>query len=284
MDSGLIAVCLIIRSKEGPRFVYHHPPRPTLQTYQRECLYGTELDESDREENPESADDTDDSDLEDGEYAFPQAFGKLNINNKAKLSGSRKPSHVEPMEGDDHYDTKYGEHVVPWEQLFEYSTTDLESILTPSRAFHKKKFELCLDPLHFISYPMHIREDGLWKKKKPKKAKKSKKEKDGSDVGTGSGDVKSGESEKKGDGKPTDNTSEDGDDHGGMTMFNVVFVLNMSKEQVDTKILEIYEHVVKKFNKALNHAQAQGNYVWNESEMILGVKEKAREERKFDIS
>jgi hypothetical protein len=39
--------------------------------------------------------------------------------------------------------------------------------------------------------------------------------------------------------------------------------------------------VVKKFNKALNHAQASCDYVWKESEMILAMKERAREDRKF---
>lgn len=186
---------------------------------------------------------------------------------------------MDPLEGDEHYDAPNGEQVVPWEHLFEYSTTDLESILTPSKAFHKKKFELGLHPLMFISYPIHIREDGTWKKKRPKKAKKPKK--DEYEAGNGSGETKSGESEKNGaSSKPkTDDASEeDGDDHGGMTMFNVFFVLHVPKEEVDAKISAIYEHVIKKFNKALNHAQASSNYVWKESEMILAMKEKAREE------
>jgi hypothetical protein len=64
-----------------------------------------------------------------------------------------------------------------------------------------------------------------------------------------------------------------------MTMFNVVFVLNLPKHDADGRIL-IYEHVIKKFNKALKHAQAQENFVWKQSEMILSMKEKAREERR----
>jgi hypothetical protein len=66
-----------------------------------------------------------------------------------------------------------------------------------------------------------------------------------------------------------------------MTMFNVVFILSVAKDEADERIAEVYEHVIKKFNKALKHAQASSNYVWKESEMILGMKEKAREERKL---
>ena len=97
------------------------------------------------------------------------------------------------------------------------------------------------------------------------------------------------DSEKKDDNgsgkaKTDDGNSEDGNDHGGMTMFNAVFVLNVPKDEEDDRILDIYEYVIKKFNKVLKHAQAQSNYVWKESEMILSMKEKAREERGFHHS
>lgn len=124
---------------------------------------------------------------------------------------------------------------------------------------------------------MHIREDGLWKKKRPKKGKKTKKE--GS--GAVSEDGKSAENPIKEDSdKDILPNSDDADDNGGMTMFNVVFVLNLPKHDTDGLLL-IYEHVIKKFNKALKHAQAQDNFVWKESEKIQSMKEKAREERTF---
>jgi len=63
-----------------------------------------------------------------------------------------------------------------------------------------------------------------------------------------------------------------------MTMFNVVFILDAGKEGAEARISEMYEHIIKKFNKALNHAQACSNYVWKESELILSMKEKAKEE------
>jgi hypothetical protein len=279
-NPGLIAVALVIRSRDGPRFVFHYPPRPTTETSQRRARFGTELDQSELDEKIDDEGDTDDSDLEDGGYQMYQAMSKLVLNSKVNR---RKPNHVGPLEDDDHYDSPNGEHVVPWEHLFEFSTKDLESILTPSKAYHKKKFELTLDPLHFVAYPMHIREDRLWKKKKPKKVKKFNKE----ESETVSSEVRSVESKEKEDSskaKATQTTSEDGDDRGGMTMFNVVFILNVPKDEADQRILEIYEHVIKKFNKALKHAQAQSDYVWKESEMILSIKEKAREDSKSSFA
>lgn len=269
-DSGLIAIGLVIRSGAGPRFVFHHPPHPTDQASQREARFGTELDLSDEDDLDRDVEDSDGSEPEDGGNQLNQSVGKLNLGDR------RKQRHVGPIPGDDHYDASSGEQIVPWEYLGEFATTDLEMILTPSRPFHKKKFELSLDPLYFVSYPMHIREDGLWKKKRLKKVKKAKKEI--SDAGSGDGKMAEKKSEKPD--KEVQDDSDDVDNNGEMTMFNIVFVLNLPKDEADERIL-IYEPVIKKFNKALKHAQAQDGFVWRQSEMILAMKEKAREERMF---
>jgi hypothetical protein len=269
VNPGLIGIALVIRSRDGPRFVFNYPRQLTTQASQRYTRFGTELDEESTTEDDVGGTDDSDSDLEDGGYRIHQNSGKLRLDAR----NLNRRVHSDDLEDGEHYGSPQGEHIVPWDHLGEFLTTDLESILTPSRAFHKKKFELSLDPLNFISYPMHIREDGLWKKKKPKKSKKLKKE------DSGSGDGKSGDSEKIDNEKPKATDSEDGDDHGGMTMFNVVFILNVPRDEEEERILDVYEHVIKKLNKALKHAQASSNYVWKESEKILLMKDKAREER-----
>ncbi len=151
--SGLVAIALIIRSRDGPRFVFHYPPRPSTEASQEERLYGTELDKSESEDSSLEEAGSEESDLEDGGYSIPR-HRKVEKEDKPK-----QKNHVAELdlEGDDHYDKPSGEHVVPWEHLFEFDTTDLESILTPSRAYHKKKFEMSLDPLIFVTYPIHIR-------------------------------------------------------------------------------------------------------------------------------
>ncbi|RFU35358.1 hypothetical protein B7463_g1013, partial [Scytalidium lignicola] len=267
--------------EDGPRFVFHYPPRPNTAASQREPRYGTELDQSELEEKQDLDGYSSDSDPDDGGFQIHKSLGKLNFGEK---NGKRKSHTPDLLEGDDHYDLPNGEQVVPWEHLLEFSTQDLESILTPSRDYHKRKFELSLDPFYFISYPMHIREDGLWKKKRSNKNKKASQ----GDINPGTtllDESVSIEAETETEPEPAkpatgDTTSEDGEDHGSMTMFNVVFVLNVPKEEEDGRILDIYEYVIKKFSKALKHTQAQSNYVLKESEMILAMKEKSREERR----
>ena len=65
MESGLIAIALVIRSRDGPRFVFHYPPHPNTKTSRRRGLYGTELDESDSEDDTPQVDN---SDLDDGNH------------------------------------------------------------------------------------------------------------------------------------------------------------------------------------------------------------------------
>lgn len=273
IDSGLIAVALVIKSQTGPHFVFHYPPRPSFTPPPRNYRYGTETDQSELEEHVGS-DEEDSDDFSDLEDSIASKIGKLNLSGKKVNSGNGSRSHHVDIEGDDHFEGSDGEQIVPWEQFGEFTTDDLASILSPPRAYHKKKFQMSIDNLYFVSYPLHIREDGFWKKpRKSKKGKEVAKDEDEAEQGPAA----SSSQAKKGSG------SDDGDYHGEMTMFNVVFVVSLPRHEQDERIGELYEHVIKTFNKALNHAQAQSNYVWKESETILGMKERAREDSKFSL-
>ncbi|KAF1817510.1 hypothetical protein P152DRAFT_469933 [Eremomyces bilateralis CBS 781.70] len=69
-------------------------------------------------------------------------------------------------------------------------------------------------------------------------------------------------------------TSNSGDE---MTMFNLVFVLNPPSLEHQLRLEEMYDNVVKKFAKSLKYLQAQHNYVWAESQKILTMQEKGKE-------
>ena len=277
MGSSLLAVALVIRSQDGPRFVFHYPARPSEgeQSDQR-VLWGTDLQYG---EEDRIGDDFDDIDLDPGEVSISKGIGNLNVNSKEK---EKRSNQVEDEE-DYHYDTSEGEHIVPWESLFEIPTVDLESILTPSKAYHKKKFELALDPLTFITYPIHIRMDGTWSKKQSRREEKAKaKKQQQEDLSASTTTVKTAIDESKI--APKENDSDDGDETGGMTMFNLVFIMEVrDKKQAPREIKDVYDYVVKQVNKALKAAQASSNYVWKESELMLSMKEKAREDSEWEL-
>jgi nitrogen permease regulator 3-like protein len=281
--SSLLGVALIIKSKEGPRFVFHYPPRLANKECRERPRYGTELDPT----TPDTSDDeghSDDDDLEDDIFQIHNRFGL-----------GKKSRHVSLRDSDEHFESD-GVQIVPWEHLDAFRIQDLASILTPARLYHKKCFELTLDPLHFVTYPMHIREDGKWKKKKKKKAKKAKSRKHATSSTEGkavNGDTEAESEEKvaeileneKLDAEGSNHKatgggeggSENWNDEGGMTMFNLVFILNPGQLEAPVEVANIFEHVAKDINKALRYAQSYSNYVWKQSDMILAMKDKARE-------
>lgn len=284
---SLLAVALIIRSKEGPRFVFHYPPRLINKESQQRPRYGTELAPT----TPDTSEDegsSDENDLEDDMFHLH------------KPGHEKKSRHVNILDGDEHYDSADGTQIVPWEHLDAFSTKDLASILTPAKSFHKKCFELTLDPLHFVTYPMHVREDGQWKKKKRSRKEKRR---EVATAGAEAGSINEfaldesveeqatatepeeaeQDSHKR---SPNDGRedSENGSDDGGMTMFNLVFILNPHRMDAPAEMANMFEHVAKDINKALRYAQNYSNFVWKESDLILTMKEKAREKSKLPRS
>lgn len=273
-NACLVSVAVVVRSRDGPRFVFHYPPRPDPNVNHQFPRFGNELDATSSYGSGDEDELSDGSDLEDGAFQIKRDFDK----HKSTINDRRKSRHVHPWDGDDHYESKDGVQIVPWEHLGEFHTRDLESILTPARAYHKKPFQLSLDPLYFISCPIHIREDGRWRKKN--KEKHSKQDLSDSLVLPDAGDTPSINDESPNI-EPDDRDKEA--DQSSMTMFNVVFIMNPPRLEAAERINDMYEHVAKKINKALKYAQAESNYVWKESELILGMKEKAREESMYSI-
>lgn len=193
----------------------------------------------------------------------------------------------------------------PWETLLGLPTDVWEKLLSPSRTWHKRRFEVGINDLAFVGWPVFVREDGSWRKKK-----KTKKDKGGESTswvggelggdaeGDGDADGEDGDEdtsrgaagpegmitgERKAKAKDGENKSgkAQGDSLNGvndaMSMFNVVFVLNPPVLEYSTRIKEKYESVIKKFGKALKWEQARVDYVWNEAQRILHLKERARE-------
>lgn len=292
-DSTLLGVALIIRSRDGPRFVFHYPPRLTDQHIARPP-YGTELDPTGPEDNADlSADDDDDVDTTTS-YSLYNSLEGFGLGKKS----AQKANHVAPWQADEVFEGPDGGLVVPWEYLDAFRIRDLASILTPARPFHKRCFELTLDPLTFVSYPMHVREDGRWKKKRRDRRSKRKKEEVEEAVIDEEANLRerskavveqmkmedSHEIESPGVEEihkriamPRGQSFHSEDNEGGMTMFNLVFIMNPKKTEAPAKVGDMFEHVAKDINKALRYAQNYSNYVWKESDRILNLKEKAKD-------
>ncbi|KAK2589755.1 Nitrogen permease regulator 3 [Conoideocrella luteorostrata] len=257
-SENFLAVALVInRSRDGPAFVFHYPPdvRP-VTIHPDQPAESTGVDEDillERLSQPAGRDIT------------------------ANDGASKRHHH------DDHPMTEAGSHVVPWEHVAGFPTRDLASILTPARAYHKKLFQLSLDPMHCISYPIHVPENGKWKRNKKSNKTKLSKPSDEMQLAPHETEpptpsvVISAEPAKEKDGKKDD---ADEEKRSSMTMFNLVFILNPKKSEDKELVDALYHNVVKKVNKAYKYSQQHCEYVWKESKRILLAKDRAREEKK----
>lgn len=181
----------------------------------------------------------------------------------------------------------------PGEPILGLQTDVWEKLLSPPRAWHKRRFEVGINDLAFVGWPVFVREDGTWRKQRRKKTKQKPRpiweggelghnedaedvrDEEGVEGNEGSGLNQSIASE----GRPPG--SRDSDDKDAMTMFNVVFVLDPPLLEYSTRIRDIYDNIIKKFTKALKWEQARTDYVWRESQHILHAKEMARERSMF---
>ncbi|KAM0814470.1 putative Nitrogen permease regulator 3 [Seiridium cardinale] len=288
-SSNFLGVALVInRSRDGPRFVFHYPPHiPAVDA--RRSARGTMPAGGDDDQ----ADNDDDALLD-------------RIGAPALSSGSLpKGVDLANWNHDDHLETDSGSQIVPWEHVGGFPTRDLESILTPARAYHKKLFSLSLDQLCAASYPIYVPENGIWKKKKRQsksrpslsaKASAGPKEEGERDSSTareapllaanipqiethdmaedaaaqddGDAQEDAAGAEEKGEEKKS-----------GMTMFNLVFLLDPKKHEATQLVDTLYIHIIRKINKAYKYAQQRSDFVWKESKRILQLKDKGREDK-----
>ncbi|KAI5862682.1 nitrogen permease regulator of amino acid transport activity 3-domain-containing protein [Durotheca rogersii] len=272
--SNFLGVALVVnRLRDGPLFVFHYPPR-ILQPCASVAPGDAPRDELDDDDDPLLS------------QTFRPAFA-------APTPGSLpNPVDLQNWDHDDHLETDNGSQIVPWEHVAGYPTKDLESLLTPSRAFHKRLFQVSLEQLCFVSHPIYVPENGVWRKKKKKQPRyqppKSPENPDAASKMADStilaSDVLQIETRDMaedgagaaaaGSGAPDVETDEK---KSGMTMFNLVFILNPKKHEARELAENLYLHIIKKINKPYKYSQQKSDFVWKESKRILTLKDKGRE-------
>ncbi|PFH56317.1 hypothetical protein XA68_16731 [Ophiocordyceps unilateralis] len=249
---NLLAVALVInRSRDGPAFVFHYPPNVLPVN-----------------NSPTAADGADPDDV---------SLDRLHAIRDGSSEALKAHRHH-----DDLLMAESGAQTVPWERLAGFPTRDLAGILTPARSYHKKLFQLSLDPLLCISYPIHVPENGRWKrvrkvdKLRSASASKMPDEHETEQQQTSPPAPKPSESVR--DREVSKKDEADDEKRSSMTMFNLVFILNPKKNEVKDLVDALYGNVVKKVNKAYRYSQQHSDFVWKESKRILAAKEKARED------
>lgn len=354
-DPCLVAIILIVRSRTGPRLVFHYPPNPLSESRLKTTTKGgrrisrTRTGQGSKNTDSSSSDESGLSSDEDEDERDPQnqSQSQSHGGGASSLLVSRRASNfgldehlaaaTSPAVGDTHRpgslgsgrgssmrkrggagsdleedgtasdrpDDGPGGSRTPWESLLGVPGSVWEKLLSPSRSWHKRRFEVGINDLALIGWPVFVREDGTWRKQRRKKKKKPCADWDGGELGhnenaedgqkdelfvtspdlgasvasiaeslTSPTDSKRGSTSGR-PGKPDDSLDPEDKDH--MTMFNVVFVVDPPLLEYSMRVKEIYDNIIKKFAKALKWEQARTDYVWKESQHILQVRRRARE-------
>jgi hypothetical protein len=299
----LVSIILVVESLAGPRFVYHYPPNPLSErsSSQRRGSYRDDDSSSSSSDDSSSSEDDDTNTIGASSLRphVSESDFALSLQQKRARNLDEDEDDTSSPEGEESY-------ISPWETVLGFRTNALQKLLCPTRTWHKRRFEFAINDLAFIGWPVFVREDGTWQKRKQRR-KKRWRQINGAEAGN-KGVMNVGGGQENGDDNDEglvvsedDNVITDGDEDvrgtedqprkspgsevagsackETMTMFNVVFVLNPTPLEYPFRIKEMYENVVKKFARALKWEQSVNNYVWKESQTILSLKEKAREDR-----
>lgn len=115
---------------------------------------------------------------EDGPEDEEEEEDELLASSVLDLSGSGRERSGSGNEGDP--DGRAKEEERPeWERVLGYSVEGLEKWLCPPRGLAKKRFEVQLDDMVFLGYPVFVREDGRWRKRRWKKGDREGNDSDG---------------------------------------------------------------------------------------------------------
>ena len=333
-NSCLVAILLVIKTRAGPRLVFHYPlcsSASAVTTGLDPAWYGTPSPNainSDRSGSDWSSDDGDTTGDEDGTNGS-RAGSRHDTGGSVKSSKARRtPAGIRDEVGEEFVESArerdgkarglardadderhvQGDGEPEWEEVLGFGADGLSKMLTPGRAFNKRRFELGIDHLVFLGAPRFVREDGFWKKRKKAKRRDSTDEhvqneppepQDVEEVNVADTDNTNGTSQAElqrvpvfdaayGHGLMSGAASRAGSDVGSdssngagsdILMFNLVFVLNPPFLEYGVRVEDMYDNVVRKFAKALKYEQAQSNYVYKESRLILSMKDKAKEQQ-----
>jgi hypothetical protein len=337
--ANLHSILLVTKSRSlGPRLVFHYPPlSPSAAAlagakdpaWFRHDTSTASVDSGSSDSDWESSTATDDdNDIEigsrtSGGRGSGRTITGANYRDRSRLGteawGKQEtideddPEEDDGQDGNGHSRRRGGDH--DWESVLGFKTDALEKMLSPSKDFNKRRFELGVESIVFIGAPMFVRDDGLWKKPKRKRKTRSQKQKleDGDlvkNLTTSEEDDDAGTHEEEPvklkpepfvypagfepgyghgsmSGTPSGAPSETGsdarsnstnqDNNPDMTMFNVVFVLNPPALEYQQRVKEMYDNVTRKYAKALKYEEARFQYVWKESKRIIDLKQRAKE-------
>ncbi|KAL8931534.1 MAG: hypothetical protein Q9216_007169, partial [Gyalolechia sp. 2 TL-2023] len=292
----LVAILLVAKINWEPHIVFHYPPRPGEDN----TRFTRYLAAQEKDKDGSSSTDDDSSSSHDEEVANNDKLKESKTGENTPELDVEEPGSVSP-EKNDIWRTQYEKP--KWYDFFGLGAFGLSRLLCPPSTSHKQKFEMSIDDKVFVGQPICAREGEHWRKKK-EKTKKAKPRNSSADVdpkvdgqakgGAAGQQTSAQETEESADtSEHDDRAKRDTQSQEGrsskkdvlepssqekqskpvkkelLNMFHVVFVLNPPPLEYQLRVKEVYDHVIKKFSKALRWEQARSNLVLREATALL---------------
>ncbi|KAI1630132.1 nitrogen permease regulator of amino acid transport activity 3-domain-containing protein [Exophiala viscosa] len=279
-NPSLLAILLIAqgRTGSGAQLVFHYPPDPLSADRVSDTTSSAEEDDGES-----SSSDSEDSSSDDDFELFTKRLNAVtNNDNRSQASDEEDGDYLAKRRTQDDGDWK-----PPWEPLLGLGEDGLVSLLTPGRAWHKRRFELGINDLTFLGRPVYARDDGFWRKPKTRRPKSLEDETSQQSPEEGASDSEN-DDEVRANGtsnsQPADENKKQKDNikeprKTQLTMFHAVFVMDPPLLEHSFRVKEMYDHVVKKFSKVLKFEQSRHEYVWEQSELLHSIKSSHLQQR-----
>lgn len=171
------------------------------------------------------------------------------------------------------------------EKLFTFDIDFVSDLATPPKALCNNRFEVTVEDMVFLGLPIRVGDDGNWRapnKKKTTRKSISTRNRSSRRQSLKSDEIKKTRSNETHDGRDDDgeDDNESGDEQlkstnvdSGMYQFNLVFVMNPPVVEYNHRIDEMFHYIVSRLSLLLRYEQQNSNYIWEESQKIMKLKE-----------
>ncbi|KAL8899958.1 MAG: hypothetical protein Q9207_005929, partial [Kuettlingeria erythrocarpa] len=295
----LVAILLVVRVNYEPRIVFHYPPRPGKDN----THFTRYLAAQEKDQGGTSSTDSDSSSSEDDVAIEIGKSKDLKTGDDTPELDVEEPGSISP-EKNEMWNSQYAQ--TKWNDVFGFPLEALARLLCPPSTAHKERFEMSIGDKVFVGRPMYAHEGDEWKKKKAeRKAKAKKAAADEAAKAQSKGLASRQPSAPEADESTTDASEQDEEcgerraslNHAApatnegptstidsaprtkaesskpawkekLNLFHVVFVLDPPPLEYQLRVKDMYDHVIKKFSKALKREQARSRYVYREASLL----------------
>ena len=180
-NPSLLAILLIVKIGSRPHFAFHYPPRPG------EEMPHISIDFDDDHSGDESSTSSDDlstssapADKEPNQGDSKNVDQDTSMDAVVDETGSASPEKTSGI----------GTHFKPrWDEIFGFDAMALEKLLCPAPSFHKRRFELSVDHLTFLGWPVFSKAGGDWRRKRKERAARSQSSRHDASIDTAQDDI-----------------------------------------------------------------------------------------------